>query len=268
MLSADIAKITKIDESRMPRSWQIVGDIFIAKMPKLNVNEKKAIAEKIIQLFPRIKTVCEISSVEGEFRKPVITKIVGRKTETVHIEHGIKYMIDVSQLMFSKGNEHERHRLEKEVKPKETIIDMFSGIGYFALPLAKCAKRVIAIEKNPVAFDYLKQNIALNRLHNVEPINIDCRDFEENSVADRVLLGYLPNTEEFLSAALRIVKSSGIVHFHNTCHKDNTDIIEEQIKEACAEYGCGYEILSLRKVKDYAPNVYHMVADFLVQKAG
>lgn len=266
MLRNGLAKITNLDESRLPASWQIVGDVLIAKMPNLSHAEKKDVAKAAMTLFPRIKTVCEIPKVSGEFRKPAAEKISGDSTETIHTEHGIKYFLDVSETMFSKGNENERHRLEKEVGSGDTVVDMFAGIGYFTLPLARCAERVIAIEKNPVAFGYLTQNIALNKIGNVEPINMDCRAFSTSDLADRVLLGYLPGTEAFLGAALRISKNRGIAHFHNTCHKSNTEVMEKHIREACSRHGCSYDLISVRKVKDYAPNIYHMVADFAVLK--
>src|SRR3989344_2273513 len=72
--------------------------------------------------------------------------------------------------MFPKGNLFERQRIAKQVKPNEIIIDMFAGIGYFSLGLKK-AKKVYAIEKNPLAYKYLKENILLNKAKNIVPIN-------------------------------------------------------------------------------------------------
>ncbi|NIO44028.1 MAG: class I SAM-dependent methyltransferase family protein, partial [Candidatus Aenigmarchaeota archaeon] len=71
-------------------------------------------------------------------RKPKVEVIAGcKKTQTLHQEHKCKFLLDVSDIMWSQGNKNERIRLIKTVKSKETIVDMFAGIGYFSIFLAK-----------------------------------------------------------------------------------------------------------------------------------
>lgn len=72
--------------------------------------------------------------------------------------------------MFAPGNGTERIRFaQMKLQTKdELVIDMFTGLGYFTLPFAKFhpdnIRRIIALEKNPVSFQYLCQNVALNKL--------------------------------------------------------------------------------------------------------
>lgn len=268
MLRAKIAAACGIDEKNLPASYQIVGDVLLMKASKLSPAEKKKAAAAILRILPRIKTICEIRGIGGALRKPRTAKLAGNGTETVHTEHGIRYALDVRKIMFSKGNEHERHRIVSGVKNNETVVDMFAGIGYFSLPVSRRAKNLIAIEKNPVAYRYLRKNIGLNKAHNIAATKGDCRTVAKRfaNTADRIIMGYLPKTEKFLPAALCMAKSGCIIHFHNTCHKNNTHILEEQVKKACRQHGCAFRILKLRKVKDYAPNVCHMVLDFELSK--
>lgn len=51
---------------------------------------------------------------------------------------------------------------------KETVWDLYSGIGTISLALAREAKKVIGIEENPYATDDARKNAVLNGLHNVE----------------------------------------------------------------------------------------------------
>lgn len=55
------------------------------------------------------------------------------------------------------------------------ILDLCAGSGCIGISIAKnfpnC--KVMAVEKSPEAFEYLKQNIALNRVKNVVPLNDD-----------------------------------------------------------------------------------------------
>lgn len=68
------------------------------------------------------------------------------------------------------GNSAERirfaHLTTRVNEAPELAIDMFAGIGYFTLPLAKYGKlhKLIAIEKNPNSFRYLSENVKLNHV--------------------------------------------------------------------------------------------------------
>lgn len=155
------------------------------------------------------------------------------------------------------------------MKKGETIVDMFAGIGYFSLPLAKHTKagRIVAIEKNLNAFRFLKNNIKLNAAPSIEAIWGDCRDFSIKDFADRVIMGYLPRTEEFLPHAIAMAKANATIHFHNTYNsKELWKKPLKDIGDACVQLGCRYKILEKRKVKSYKPNTFHVAVDFQVMK--
>lgn len=65
--------------------------------------------------------------------------------------------------MFASGNGTERMRFSKIHAIGEVVVDMFAGIGYFTVPLAKHGAPSIihAIEKNPESFRFLNDNIGL-----------------------------------------------------------------------------------------------------------
>lgn len=260
-----VAKDTGIDKNLLPSSYQIIGDVLLIKFMKIkNASQKKSVAKALMKIT-KVSTVCEIKEVSGELREPKIVNILGSSTETIHKENNIRYKLDVSKIMFSKGNLSERKRLIDKIKPGETIVDMFAGIGYFSIPIAKFsrASHVYAIEKNKVAFQYLKENIKLNKITNIEPINDDCRNVTIK--ADRILMGYFPKTEQFLPHALNMSKSGTVIHFHNTYRKDelwNKPLSD--IKKQCEAANLKFKVLDKIKVKSFAPNVYHVVVDFEV----
>jgi len=258
-----LAKKCGIKESLLPSGYQIIGEILLIKFMKIrSVAQKKKVAKAIIKLLPFVKTVCEIKHVSGELREPKIVKLIGKTTKTIHKENNILFSIDVSKVMFSKGNLAERKRLIKQVKKNEVIVDMFAGIGYFSLGIAKFtkAKRIISIDKNRNAIKFLKENIKLNKIKNIDPILGDNMKIKIINV-DRILMGYFPKTERFLPHALKMTKKGTIIHFHNTYRKNELwKKPIHDIKKACEN--C--KILSKRKVKSTAPNVYHVVIDFLV----
>ncbi len=251
----------------LPSGFQRVGDIIILNLkPELDSYSKK-IAEIIIKHFNGIKTVCQTEGVHGRLRRPKVKVLAGNGTETVHEENGCLYKLDVAKVMFSKGNVKERGRLAKLVKKGETVVDMFAGIGYFSIPIAKTGKpkRIYAIDINPVSVHYLKENIRLNHVENIViPILSDCRKVRLGSIADRVIMGYLPNTHEYLPFAFQsLKKEGGIIHYHDLASKGEAwdDIIS---KLEIVGYKHGYELKRIthkRVVKEYAPNIFHVVID-------
>lgn len=259
---------------RLPGSYQIIGDILLIKFrPGLEMREKKAIASAILDLFSYVRTVCEISRITGELRLPKIKILASREKKpkliTTHKEHGILYKLDVSKIMFSKGNLLERSRLIKQIRDGEVVADMFAGIGYFSLGIAKFsrAKKIYAIEKNRIAFNFLKENIKLNKIENISPILGDCRKIKKIK-ADRVIMGYFPNTQKFLPAAFRFLKKRGVIHYHNIYREKELwfkplNELENAAKRA------RYKIVSIlgrRVVKSYAPHVFHVVIDCEFEK--
>jgi tRNA wybutosine-synthesizing protein 2 len=193
--------------------FQIIGSIAVLK-PGLTKEFAEQSARDILKKLPRIKSVYRYSgTVSGQLRLPKVSYVAGQKDPvTIHKENGCLYMLDITKVMFSKGNVLERARLPKLVNPGEVIADMFAGIGYFSIPLGKFspAKKIYSIELNPVSFHFLKKNIKLNKLRDkVHPILGDCRKARLPEKADRIVMGYLPKTYEFLPAAFRLLKPGG-----------------------------------------------------------
>ena len=264
-----LSKATDIPTSKIPSGYQIIGDVMLMKLKIKPASQKKKIASAILRMFPYVKTVCEIKEVRGELREPNVNILAGSRTVTVHKENDIIYKIDVSKLMFSKGNLNERKRLLSQVKEGETVIDMFAGIGYFSLPIAKLtsAKDIIAIEKNPAAYNYLTDNITLNNITKIIAIQGDCKIAAQSmhEKADRIIMGYFPGTEQFLPAALWMAKPGCTVHFHNIySEKELWKKPLSQIDHVSKVFGKKVEILTKKKVKSYSPRTWHVVIDFNV----
>ncbi len=238
----------------LPRSYNILGKILLIKLDKRLIKYKSKIGREILKILPYVKTVCLIKSIKGLKRIQDIDIIAGeRNTKTIHNEFGCQFYIDVANLMWSKGNKEEKKRLLEQTKTGETIVDMFSGLGYFSIILAKKAKKVYSIDINPIALKYLRHNSFLNKVENkIEILEGDCRDYADllKNQADRIVMGHLYDTEQFLPAALKIAKKGAIIHFHRNVKEGDEIKFPKQVK-----------VLRKRKIKSYAPKVWHMVYD-------
>lgn len=210
----------------------------------------------------KVKTIMKINHIQGTKREPVYQVLYGNETETVNKENGCLFKLDLAKVMWSKGNNNERLRIAKLVEDGETVIDMFAGIGYFSIPIGvhANAREVISIEINPNSYEFLCENIKLNKLDNITPVLGDCKVETPKYKADRIIMGYVKTTHHYLKAAIDSLNEGGILHYHETVPEKliETRPIERIISQAD---GREVEILKINKIKKYAPGVEHVVVD-------
>jgi len=204
----------------------------------------------------------KIDHIQGTKREPVYNILYGNETETVHKENGCLFKLDLSKVMWSKGNNNERLRIAKLVEDNEVVLDMFAGIGYFSIPIGvhSNAKHIYSIEINPNSYFYLCENIKLNNLDNNTPILGDCMVHAPKYKADRIVMGYVKTTHHYLNVAINSLNEGGILHYHETVPEKlmNTRPLERIISQAGNRE---VELLKLNKIKKYAPGVEHVVLD-------
>jgi tRNA wybutosine-synthesizing protein 2 len=234
---------------------KIIGDIMVLKVP---VDEPQELLN-----IPRVNRVVKLGHINGLQREPEVEVLLGEGTDTVHKENHCLFKLDVGRIMWSKGNTTERIRMAHIVDDGEIVVDLFAGIGYFSIPMAvhKHPQKIYAVEINPVAYHYLQENVKINHIENaVETIFGNCRDVAPRKVADRVLMGYIGNTHEYLDVAIEVLREGGIIHYHESV-PDKLKFTRpiERIKNAAEGYDV--EVLNQRVIKKYSPGVNHVVVD-------
>lgn len=236
--------------------YKKIGDILILDN-KYSNDDFEDLAKK-----HHVKTIMKINHIQGTKREPVYKLLYGNETETINKENGCLFKLDLSKVMWSKGNNNERLRIAKMVGDGETVIDMFAGIGYFSIPISvhSNADKIYAIEINPNSYHYLKENIKLNKLNNVTPILGDCMVHTPEYSADRIVMGYVKTTHHYLKTAINSLKEGGIIHYHETVPEKLIDTRPlERIKSQAGNREV--ELLKINKIKKYAPGVEHIVVD-------
>ena len=255
-------------KGELPSRWELFGNVLVLRLPDSLTEWEDALAQAYADALGVKSVLVDEGGIEGPLRRPVVRRIFGEDTVTTHIENGVLFRFDASEIMFSSGNVDERVRMSHLDCDGETVVDMFAGIGYLSLPVAvhRSPARIIACELNPSAFHYLEENVRLNHVEDtVDPVLGDNRSLPGESVADRVIMGYVRTTHEYLGTARRLIRDGGTLHYHETCPCEL--LPGRPISHLHETFGEGnVEVLRYSRVKSYSPGVAHMVLDARITK--
>jgi len=256
----------------VPRAIDFVGDIAIIEIPPELNPYKNFIGEAVLQAHENVQTVlAKAGAVGGIYRLREFSVIAGEpKTETIHKEHGCQYHVDLAKVYFSPRLSYEHNRIASLVKEDETVVDLFAGVGAFAVLIAKTHEnvKVYAIDLNPNAIEFLKRNMRLNRVEGrVYPIFGDAKQVVEDrlgGVANRVIMNLPEKAVEFVDAACTALKpAGGIVHFYGFISaSDSLENMELRFRRAVEKFGRKVEkILFSRLVRATAPYEWQAALD-------
>lgn len=258
------------------RAFDVVGDIAVVEFPEEAEAYEKEIADSLLSAHKNIKAVFKkASAVSGEERVRKLEHTAGEnRTATLYKEHGCIFKLDLAKVYFSTRLSYERKRVLEQAKDGEIIVDMFAGIGAFSIVIARHKNvKIYAIDINRHAYEYLRENIMLNRVsEKVIPFLGDCREICKTkglkNVADRVIMNLPMSAEKFFDVALEAIKESGgIINYYTI---SGEEFLQEKIKtleKTAQQKGKKVEIMGTRIVKPYSPSEYHFAVDVYAKKA-
>ncbi len=255
----------------LPHSADIVGDIAVIEIPQELESHKALIGEAVLKAYKNVKTVlAKAGAVSGVYRLREFEVIAGEnRTETLHKEYECQYYVDVAKAYFSPRLSYEHNRVASLVKEDETVVDLFAGVGPFAVLIGKTHKtiKVYAVDVNPDAVKFLKRNTRLNRVENkVYPILGDARQIVEqrlSGVADRVIMNLPEKAIEFMDVACKALKpEGGVIHFYGFVDASNSvENLQTQFEKTVEKHDREVVSVSLKLVRATAPYEWQAVID-------
>jgi tRNA wybutosine-synthesizing protein 2 len=259
------------DDLSLPSGLHVVGHVALVHLNSESRKYATVLGQATLDYDHRIQSVAvRTGPTTGIERRPAYEVVAGSMdTVILHVENNVRFKFDPLRMTFSGGNKGERINISRRVNAGELIVDMFSCVGQFALHIARGNDvTVIAIEINPEAYKFLVENILMNELqHKVTAMLGDCREVHPTHVANRVIMGYLHDTEMFLPHALEtLVKEGGIIHMHKALPEKTLEENITCITNICRKEKFVPEI-EVRKIKNYSPGISHMVFDISVESA-
>jgi len=281
--------------SLMYRSYDIIGDVAVVKLPYELDDYEKQVGEVIHKLHPHIRRVFRVVGTTEEIERNRELKLIWTESNlrgvndgtiaenpgrTVYSEHGCKFVVDIRRVFFTPRLSHERMRIAKQVRPGEVIVNMFGGVGTYAIIMAKvCPKveKIYTIDVNPVAHELADGNITLNRCSGkVVPILGDaklvCKE-RLKGLCNRVVMPLPEYASSFLESAAAALreKDECVVNFYaevsgKQIRKQVQQVIDETRKRI-REYGVSLcEATEWRIVREVGARRYHVAIDLKVSK--
>jgi tRNA (guanine37-N1)-methyltransferase len=253
-------------------SYDLFGEVAVLEIPDELIPKEETIGRALLKLYPKLRAVFKKSGeVRGEFRVRELKLIAGTGSSvTTYKEHGCTYRFDIAKVFFTPRLSTERLRVAEQAKAGEVVVDMFAGVGPFSILIAKKQpkiKKIYAIDLNPDAVLYMKENIILNKAQEkIIPLVGDATKIvskELKGVADRVIMNLPKTGEDFLPYAIQALKKKGVIHFYTFAADEES--VEADLKKKLSGYK--YRILETRRVKPYAPHEWTFAADIELEKA-
>jgi tRNA (guanine37-N1)-methyltransferase len=245
--------VVREHRTEMPRH-ELIGGIAIM------LDHDPTAAEELLRSRPSLHTVLfPVSDVEGDYRTRRFEVLAGESTtRTTYIEYGNRFLIDLSLAYFSARLSTERQRIVAQMREGESVLDMFAGIGPFAISLASKAALVVAVDINPGAVQLMEQNARLNRIHRILPFLADASRIGDIIPwkFDRVIMNHPFGSLSFLSEAFQLCRPGGTIH----CY-----VLETGEGDALPEIR-KYPVTEVREryIRSYSPGRWHAVYDIEV----
>jgi len=268
---SEVVDVPEALKALLPTSLDVVGDIALVRLPDDLREHGGAVGDAILKAYKSVLCVFADEGVGGEYRIRRLRHLAGEnRTRTVHREHGLNYSVDVSKAYFSPRLASERVRIAEQVIPGEIVLDLFTGVGPYAIMIARKSKPsiVYAVDSNPAAFELLEENVRVNRAEKVKAMLSDAREaLKKIGKVDRLILDLPQSARDFYIDALESVNVGGMLHYYEIVEAVELEDRKAWLIDEANRHGVGVELIVTKEVKTYSPAQRHFAFDLRVSRA-
>jgi tRNA (guanine37-N1)-methyltransferase len=244
--------------------------------PELDLHSYVAIGD-IVVFHPRIGVSLEALRRAADYLvsergyRSVYAKVetagVERKARLIHLsgednpitvfkEYGLEFKVDIANAYANPRLGFERRRIASLVQRGEMVIDLFAGIGGYALHISNMVEaEVVALDINSVAAELMVENIERNQRKLkglVHPVlgNALFAPRMFNRTFDRVIADNPTMHDEFIGVECGLSRRGTVIHHYMLSGEELDSVYVSRLFEGG---GCKVSILEYRKVLPYSP---------------
>ena len=191
-------------------------------------------------------------------------------TETVHREYGHEFCLDLASVYFSPRLATERHRVVEQIEPGEQILDMFAGVGPFAIRAASRGASAVAVDLNETAVGYCRENARRNGVVDaVTAVAGDVRGVADDydGWADRLVMNLPHSADEFVATAVELAGEECVLHYYDIQHEDDPFGPGIEAIKSAAEPAYTVSVETQHIVRSYAPHELNVCLDVRLRRA-
>jgi len=253
------AECRQAARSKPPVSYVLVGRVAIVSLDERIEGREREIGEELLRTVPGIEAVYAKKATVGSHRVQELVHIAGRRLrETVYVENGLRIPVPLGRVYVNPRLAAEHERIARAVEPGERVLDMFSGIGGFALNISRHgrAEVVVANDVNPHAVDALTRAIALNKSRLRTPILVLNEDASRlprllRPVFTRIIMNLPHASIDYIETALSLCSGEGCtLHVYTLARR------AEDAASSILERHPSLRVTRVLRVLDYAPGKY------------
>ena len=255
---------------------------------KISMN---AVGEVILDKQPGIETVVnKVSTIDETFRFFKMDVLAGKDDMKATVkENGCTFSFDFSKVYWNSRLHTEHKRIIDILNPGDVVVDMFAGVGPFAVPACRKGCKVYANDLNPHAYSFLISNAEKNKVC-LQAYCLDAREFIKSisakwiadlrgsePVISHVLMNLPAIAVEFLDVFKGIFRSlpckskSSLTMPKIHCYSFSkaTDPNHDAIEQVEKHLGCKLEeeSYSMLCVRDVSPNKVMMRVSFTLPQS-
>lgn len=265
-------KLTQEELALVPSSFDIIGSkeraVAIIDIPKELEKKNNEIAKAIMKKHKNVKGVLKKASpIKGLHRVRDYELIAGNeKTEVVHSENSCRFLLDPQVVYFSPRESTERLRVSEQVRDGDIVMVFFAGVGPFPLVIERKANpsRIIAVEINPVAVEYLWKNVRLNKSQKIEVVlgDVTGNVGQYYGQCDRVLMPLPEKSVEYLQEAIKCLRTGGVCYFYCFSSEHDLDDKKDRMQSIARSMKRKIRFIGVQKVLPYGPRISKYRIDF------
>lgn len=244
------------EKMRLPRAFDVVGDIVLVRLPEEVRARREEIGEALLKFVPSARLVGEDLGVHGPERRRRVERIAGSGGwRTRHRENGLEFEVDVERAYFSPRLAREHELVASDVQRGERVYDLCCGVGPFAVTIARDgrASHVTAVDGNPAAVDLLRATLARYPFAGrVTALQSSLESFLPSAgPVDRVIFNLPHEGIKYLSSVARTVAARGRLHYYEVTPRAEVEQRGEAVVDSLGSPD--WKLLDRHVVHPYSP---------------
>lgn len=253
----DLLPWTESEKEALPRSFDVVGDIVLVRLPNELRDRKGEVGAALLRFVPGARLVGLDLGVHGTERLRTVERIAGAGPwRTRHRENGLEFEVDVERAYFSPRLAREHARVAEAVRRGDRVYDLCCGVGPFAVTIARSAQAstITAVDSNEHAIDLLRATLKRAGLERrVRPVHAQLESFLPTAEpVERVVMNLPHEGIKYLTSVARTVAPGGRLYYYEVVSRTEFVGRGSALVDLLTEVGA-FSVTGVHVVHPYSP---------------